>query len=140
MKQNKVSTLTIYFLLIGLFLSITLQAQQRQRPDNPPMQPDSSQIVKMVDHLSKSLSLTEEQSTEVARLHFAHFNEMKAQKEKIEAAREKNRQEMENLKGNFQDEIKALLTDEQKEEFDEFIKSHGPKQRPDKPRGNSREN
>ena len=64
---------------------------------------------------------------------------MRTLREKIEAAREKNREEMENQKENFEDEIKALLTDEQKEEYDEFIKSHGPKHRQRKPgRGHSR--
>ncbi len=40
---------------------------------------------------------------------------------------------MKNLKENFENKIKAILTDEQKEEFDEFIKSHEPKQHHDKP-------
>ncbi len=77
MKHNNVSSIINIFPLLGLFLSITLQAQPRKRPDNPPMPPDSSQIVKMVDHLAKSLSLTEEQIAEVVELHFTHFNKIR---------------------------------------------------------------
>ena len=73
MKHNNVSSIIKYSLLLGLFLSITLQAQPRNRRENPPMPPDSSQIVKMVDHLTKSLSLTEEQSAEVARITLCAF-------------------------------------------------------------------
>ncbi len=71
---NRIPSLIIGFLIIAG----NLNAQQRQRSEqHPPMLPDSSRIVQMVDEMATSLALTAEQKTKVSELHLDHFAEAK---------------------------------------------------------------
>ena len=100
-------------------------AQNRQQPP-PKKLPDSTQIVKMVEELSKELSLSELQKTKITVLHFAHFKEAKVMMEKNKAEHEKNRETMDAFRKEFETQIGELLTDEQKTEFEDFMKNRRP--------------
>ena len=108
--------------LITLGVSQNLQAQQRGQQGPPPM-PDDEQIEKMVEDLSEELSLTEDQEKQVSKKYFAHFDEVEA---KIEAGKP-DRKEMETLKSDFEKDIEALLTDEQKEKYIDYLKKESTK-------------
>lgn len=120
----KVKKLTIGLIAMLSFCS----AFSQQGPDEhrPPMLPDSAQIVKRVEHLAKDLSLTEQQKETILKLHFAHFKEVKSQKENHDAQREKMREEMEALKQKFEQEVESQLTDEQKAKFQEIKNEKRP--------------
>jgi len=112
--------------MLGLLIS-TNQAGAQNRPhQHPPMLPDSTKIVKMVEELSKELSLSESQKAEITELHFAHFAEAKAKMEKDKAGHEKNRESMDALRKEFEAQVSGLLTDEQKTRFENLMKNRGP--------------
>ena len=80
----------------------------------------------MVDELATTLSLTEIQKTQVSELHFAHFKEAKEAMESNRAKNEEQREVMDNIRKNFEEQVKAILTDEQDEQFEIFLKDHRP--------------
>lgn len=127
---NRIPSLILGFLIIAG----NLNAQQRQRSEqqHPPMLPDSSRIVQMVDEMATSLALTQEQKTKVSELHMVHFAEAKKMMEKAKSAHEQHRKKMDAFRGEFEKEVKALLNEEQKAEFEKFVKNRGP--RPGQPR------
>ncbi len=120
------------FLLSCLLLVMyeTGEAQnQHQGQRNPPPLPDSSQIVKMVDELSKELSLSEEQKTKISELHFAHFKEAKIRMEEDKKTHEKHRETMDAFRKEFETQMGELLSDEQKAEMEAYMKNRKPPHR-----------
>jgi len=118
---------TIIIMISGiLLLAIQLYAQDhrgQRRPDGPPPLPDSAQVVQMVDQLAGDLSLSAEQKAEVLQLHHEHFAKAREMKDK-------QRGSMENSRKDFEDQVEALLTDEQKTQFRDINKQHGQQNRP----------
>lgn len=92
----------------------------------PPSLPSSSEIKTMVTELSTELELNESQSEEIYDLFVEHFE---AIEDKMSAGRP-SRKEMESLESSFEKEVKALLTDEQQEEFEDFMKENAPQKGP----------
>ncbi len=112
----------ILLLTSMILLSSNLLAQQRQggqqrEGQRGPQMPSETQINKMVEDLSAELSLTEAQETKILALYTDHFAEEKAS---MSSGQRPSREEMESLRSDFEDEVKSLLTDEQKSLFDEF--------------------
>ena len=114
-------------LVLGLILITgNLLAQPGQRPQHPPKIPDSAQISQMVDDLSVTLSLTDGQKSKISDLYTNHFAELKTKMENNKAINEKQREIMDNFRKNFEERVKAVLTDEQDEIFEIFLKDHRP--------------
>ena len=68
----------ILILISGIILLYTTSwAQPGQGQHRPPMLPDSSRIVEMVDELAAEISMTKEQKEKVSTLYLAHFEEAK---------------------------------------------------------------
>ena len=88
----------------------------------------------MVDELVTTLSLNEDQITEITDLYFIHFAEAKELMEKHKGDRENHRNAMDALRQDFDNQIKELLNDEQTEEFEEFIKNQKPRRGQQRPR------
>jgi len=106
-------------LILAAFLfSANLALAQPRSQQGPPPIPNDKQIEKMVTELSAELSLTDKQEKEVSALYTAHFDEAR---KKMKSGRP-DRAEMEKLRSTFENDVKALLTDEQKELFKAFIK------------------
>lgn len=129
MNFKQIITNRFSLLILGMLLiagNIFAQPLQKGGMQGPPPIPDSCRIVKMVDELSKSLSLDDEQKKRILDLHFDHFCEAKSQMDK-------NHEKIESLRKEFENQVKSLLTEDQKKEFDEFVKNHAPQQRPPKP-------
>lgn len=72
-KILKISS-SLWSLLFCVFLIWNRSQAQPGQPQQPPMLPDSSQIVQMVDELAKAVSLSEQQKEKVLKLHLEHFN------------------------------------------------------------------
>jgi hypothetical protein len=133
-KFNK----SIFILITGIILLANqLFAQEprgQRRSEGPPPLPDSTRIVEMVDELSKSLSLDEEQKTKILELHFTHFAEAKELMEESKKDREGHREAMDELRKEFEDQVKNVLTEDQVEEFEEFVKNRQKQQRGNRPK------
>ncbi|HAB51623.1 MAG: hypothetical protein A2315_06855 [Ignavibacteria bacterium RIFOXYB2_FULL_35_12] len=115
----------ILALVSGIFLlSANILAQPDQRPHQPPTPPDSTRIVKMVNELSTALSLSKDQKEKITRLHFAHFQEAGELMKKDKAIHENNRAKMDALRKEFDEQVEALLNNDQKKKFEEFFKEH----------------
>ncbi len=133
-KQQRINNRMLTFFFGIVIIAGNLIAQPQQREKRPPMLPDSTRIVQMVDELTTTLSLSEQQKTKVSELHFTHFAEAKEKMEKHKSEREHHRQAMDALRNKFEAQVKDLLTDEQKTEFTKFLKSHGPQSGQQKPK------
>lgn len=108
--------------IIGLLLISGNLSAQPQRQSGPPPLPDSEQIVEMVDELAETLSLSEEQKSDVSDLYFVHFEEARKLRNEHEGDRENHRQTMDALRDDFEEQVKEILTDEQITEFEVFMK------------------
>lgn len=125
-KQTKIKYHTLFSIVGILLFCSSLLAQPGQNRNHPPRLPDSEQIVEMVEELASTLSLDDEQKSELSKLYFAHFAEAKELMEKHKGDRENHRQAMDALKKEFDAQIQALLNDEQKEKYIKFSISRGP--------------
>lgn len=125
MNTIKRFNLSISLLIAAIFfLTSSLSAQQRQE-QGPPQVPNETQINKMVEDLSAQLSLSNGQKTKILGLYKNHFAEVKSS---MSSGERPNREEMESLKEEFEDDVKSLLNEEQKDLFDEFINKNKPQQ------------
>ena len=120
-KNTAIGTLALVILLLS---SQVTQAQQRGQQGPPPL-PNDEQIEAMVDDLSKELSLTAEQEKKVSEKYFTHFEEVE---KKMKAGRP-SREDMESMKIDFKNDVKTVLTDDQKDLYDSFLKKQ-KQQRP----------
>lgn len=121
-KQKRFNIGIILIIASMIFISGNIFTQQQER-NQPPKPPSTEEVDKMVDELSAKLSLDKVQKQKISYLYTAHFNEVR----KSTNNNEKNvgREEMEKEKRAFEVKIKSLLTDEQKAEFDKFMKNRG---------------
>jgi hypothetical protein len=129
MKQEIRKNKGILIALIAMIFSITLaQAQpggQQRDQQGPPPVPNEKQVEKMVTDLSKELSLDKTQEKQVSEIYKAHFEEVR---ENVEGNKKPSRTEMEKLKSSFEKEVKAVLSKDQKKQFDAYMKKQQPKQ------------
>lgn len=123
MNKTKRFNLGVILLLTSMvFLSSNVFAQQGQRKEQgPPPIPTETQIIKMVDDLAVELSLNENQKTEILAIYTDHFDEVKSS---MNSGERPSREEMEDMKEEFQDNVKSLLNDEQQDLFDEYIEKN----------------
>lgn len=125
-KERKFNPIIFLIVLTMLCLTINLSAQQKPEREGPPKPPSAVEVNKMVDDLSITLSLNESQKKVVSDLFTSHFNEIR---ESLENKQEKlSHEDMESNRRSFEEQIKNLLTEDQKVEFDKFMKNHGPHQ------------
>lgn len=96
----------------------------------PPALPDSTQIVEIVEQTTQALSLNGEQEVLISDLYFAHFAEARALEDSAQGRGENNRKQMDALRQSFEEEVLALLDDEQKDEFEKLVHNRGKSERP----------
>lgn len=125
----KITLKKLSTILIGSTLSITMLLAQPggQRPpmQGPPI-PNDKQITVMVEELSKTLDLNKKQSEQISDLYTAHFKEVKTLMKKSQKQNDKNKKKMDKMKDRFDNEVKAILTPEQRKAFEAYIKEHTP--------------
>ncbi len=131
LKQKKktygIHTIFLLCLLIGS--NLLAQPQRHQ----PPMLPDSTRIVKMIDMLTETLSLSEKQIIEISHLHFTHFAEAKDLTLKHESDRESHRNEMDSLKKELNKQIEEHLNQEQISKYKKIKSQRRPENRQPRP-------
>lgn len=91
----------------------------------PPALPTSDEIETMVSDLSDEILLTDEQEAEVLELYTEHFE---AVEEKTSSGRP-DRDEMDALKEDLENDINELLTEEQQELYTTYLKNNSSKKR-----------
>jgi len=126
MKTTIKSITSITLLLCAILVSSTTYAQQGQKnggQKGPPPLPSSQQIEEMVSDMSKEISLSEDQESEVLEIYTAHFEEVE---DKTKSGKP-DRKEMEALKTDLEKEVNALLTEEQQELYEDYQKKNRPK-------------
>lgn len=126
-KMNKIWKIV----LVALVITTSACGQQRGRQRGggqqaPPAVPTTKQIVKMVDKLSSEILLSEEQKTEVLELYKEHFEEVES---KTSSGRP-DRDEMEDLKEDFETDVKAVLTKDQQKLYTAYQKKNNKRERP----------
>ncbi|KAA3612665.1 MAG: hypothetical protein DWQ05_18630 [Calditrichaeota bacterium] len=126
MGNQKKINYAILVILLGMIFSSNLFALP-QRPQGPPPMPDSTQIAKMVDELAAELSLKKDVKSKISDLYFDHFDEVGTMMKSSKGDRRNQRTKMDALKKKFEKQVKALLTDEQKDKFNEFMKKRRPR-------------
>lgn len=121
MNTIKRFNLSIALIISSLFFLTANLSAQHQQGKGPRQIPNESRINKMVDNLSAELSLNDGQKTEILALYIDHFDEAKSL---MNNEQRPSREEMESLRAEFEDDVKSLLTEEQQEEFDDFLKNN----------------
>ena len=124
-RRVKFTGITMSIILMLVFMVTIVNAQDRP-PRRPPMLPDSTHVVQMVDQMSEELSLTEAQKTQIINLQLEHFKQMKAIMKKDKAQHEKTRAAMDSLRDDMKKQMNEVLTDKQQKQFQEFMESHRP--------------
>lgn len=122
--MKKITNITL--VLCAMLISGTTFAQrggQGGGQQGPPPIPSSKEIKAMVSDLAEEISLNEDQETEILALYTAHFKEVK----KKTSSGRPDRDEMEALKNDFEDEVNAVLTDEQQKLFKAYQKKNSQK-------------
>ena len=118
-------------LILALVITTTAFAQQRgggQRggeQGGPPALPTAKEIKTMVSDLSGDLLLSDEQEEQVLELYTTHFEDVE---DKTSSGRP-DRDEMEALKTSLENDVKALLTDDQKKLYTTYLKKNSKKER-----------
>tara|TARA_R110001583_G_scaffold160872_1_gene312775 strand:+ start:51049 stop:51447 length:399 start_codon:yes stop_codon:yes gene_type:complete len=120
-------------LVVVLFIATTAFGQQRgpkggqqaQNQQSPPPVPTTKQIIKIVDKFSRELLLSKEQKSEVLEIYKTHFKEVES---KTKSGRP-NRSEMDELKMNFEDKVKAVLSKDQQKLFTAYQKKNNKREK-----------
>jgi hypothetical protein len=123
-KQNRFNTGILLIIGAILFNSGSILAQQQQDRNQPPKPPSTTEVNKMVDDLSVKLSLDKTQKQKVSELFSAHFNKLRESMGNKQG--KGSQEEMQQKRKDFEKQVKNLLNDEQKAEFDKFMQSRGP--------------
>lgn len=123
-------TSTVLLLSVVLFSSgaFAQRGQQGGGKQGPPPAPTSEEIKEMVSDLASEISLNEDQEAEVLNVYTNHFEEVS---DKMKSGRP-DRNEMKSLKTEFEEEVKAVLTEEQQELFDAYQKKKSSKRKGNK--------
>lgn len=129
MKRKFKNVLVTMLAVFVTIYTVNISQAQQGRQQGPPPIPDDAQIEKMVEDLSESLSLTDDQEKQVSEKYFAHFDEVKV---KMEAGRP-SRDDMESLKTDFEKDLKSVLTKDQQDLYTAYLKKQ-EKNRPQRQR------
>lgn len=129
LKTNKIWKL----LIVALLITTSSFAQQRGGQgggqgggqQGPPELPTTEEVKTMVSDLSSELLLSDDQEEQILELYTSHFEEIE---NKMSAGRP-DRSEMEDLKEDFEDDVKDVLTEEQQELFTAYLKKNSKKRR-----------
>lgn len=98
---------------------------QQGGQQGPPAAPTADEIEEMVSDLAKEILLSEEQEEQVLELYTTHFEDVE---DKTSSGRP-DRDEMEALKTSLENDVKALLTDDQKKLYTTYLKKNSKKER-----------
>ena len=121
-------------LVVALVITTSACGQQRGGQNGPPQGggqsgppalPTAKEIKTMVSDISDDLLLSDEQEEQVLELYSEHFETVE---EKTSSGRP-NRDEMEALKEDLENDINELLTEEQQQLYTTYLKNNSSKKR-----------
>ncbi len=116
-----------------LLITATLSAQPRGEKQGPPPIPNDAEVTRMVNEMSSTLKLSENQERQIMELYISHFNEVRTQMRSAQKSREKDRESMEALRSQLENQVKSVLTKKQIKAFEKFEKDHRPPQHGQRP-------
>lgn len=122
----KKMVIIITMALIGTLCAQPTGSKPQMGQHQPPPIPDEAQIVKMVDELTQILSLSNEQTVKINKLYTDHFSQAKMKMEAEKNDHEQHRKEMDALREEFENDVKAVLNSAQIEKFEEHLRTHNP--------------
>lgn len=121
MKTKFKNATRLILVSLAILFSVTFaQAQPQGKQQGPPPLPNDEQIEKMVNDLSSELDLSETQEKQVSEFYFAHFEEVEAVTD--DGKSRPDREVMEQMKKDFETDVKSVLTKDQQKEFDAYMK------------------
>ena len=106
--------LTLLVFVMGVSLIQAQPGGQKGGQQGPPPLPTDEQIEKIVADLSTELDLSETQEKQISELYFAHFEEVSEMVGSGDSRPE--REVMEQIRSNFEIEVKSYLTKEQQKQ------------------------
>ena len=120
--------------ILVLVLIVTTSACGQQRgggqrggqqggQQGPPALPTDEQIEEMVETLASEILLSEEQESKVLELYKEHFEEV----ESLTSGGRPDRDEMDELKEDFEDSINEVLTSDQQKLYKTYMKKNSRK-------------
>ncbi|UMB59649.1 hypothetical protein MHL31_11225 [Lutibacter sp. A80] len=127
-------------LIIALIVSTSAFAQQRggqrggerggqrggqQTQQARPAAPTTEQIEEMVSELSNEILLSEDQQSKILVLYKEYFEEIESKS----SSGRPDRDEMQALKEDFEDNVKAVLTEDQQKLYTAYLKKNTKKRR-----------
>ncbi len=83
--------------------------------------PDSARTAAMVDTVAQKLALSKEQKEKVGKIYFAAFEESRKAFEKNQGDWQARREARMKINEKRDNDVKALLTEEQKKIYDKFL-------------------
>ena len=113
-KLKSIVTLVAMMLATSLFAQPPGGGQQ-----GPPPIPNAKEITKMVTEMSAEINLDEAQKESVQEIYTAHFEIVS---EKVEAGRPE-RKEMEALDTKLQEDVEAILDEDQQKLYKAYLKA-----------------
>ncbi len=116
---TKIKTTTRAILLVSILLISSVTFAQSRGGQKGPRIPDDEQIEKMVSALSNKVLLSPEQEKNISTLYTDHFNQVK---EKTSGNSRPDRDEMEALKTELEEKVKAQLSEEQIPLYETLLK------------------
>lgn len=132
MKSLKLLVLTF---AMGTACSVTVQAQDQTTPPSEGRRGRDGQSQgrgammspeARVEQLDKAVTLTEEQKTKVKAIYAKAADDMRNTMREAKDDREGARTKMMDMMRKTREEVRALLTDEQKKKFDDMPQRGGP--------------
>ncbi len=134
---NRLSIIVGCLLLAGSTMAIAQdnpppreRGSQNNKPamrKHPPAVPDSTQVVQMIEEMSRALSLSAAQKETISDLHFAHFAKVRALVSAAPGKREETSKQRHQLRQEFEKEVRKRLTKAQRTKFDQMVKKHRPR-------------
>ena len=121
MKKIKAAPISLLIIAI-IIISSSLTFAQPKREMKPPLPPSDEQITKMVSDMAQKLSLTESQKEEILTLYKVHFQKVREMMKSEKEDHQRNREEHEKFRMEFQDQVKSQLNDDQIKKYDAFVK------------------
>ena len=139
MSGDGVKTTKAYSLrvaMLGLCMAtmaapLALRAQDQNAPPPPPPQSDGTQAgarpnmeqmhERQIEHMTKELSLTPEQVTQVRAIQNDAMTQMMALRQDTATPREQKRDKMMQIRSDSQAKIRTVLTDAQKPKYDTML-------------------
>lgn len=128
--QMKSKVILISASLLMLFTAGNVNAQRFGRQGGPGMYPDcnwpdSTRVDRMVERLAEDLELTDKQAEKIREIHYARVAEVQKHRSEMRKQAAEHRKEMDETREKIHDDVLAVLTDKQKEEFEDLRPGRG---------------